>query len=119
MCRLLVLLVAAALPAATEAQSPRVDASAYVGWRVFDAHCASCHGLNGEGTSFAPDLAPRIERMDQRSFARMLEQGYSGVTSLPPWGEQRDVARYSAELWLYLSRLAAGDLSAGPLRRPE
>jgi mono/diheme cytochrome c family protein len=105
-----------AADAQAQPESAHVDTSTYVGWRVFEAHCASCHGVGGEGTQFAPELAPRIRRMDFRSFSAVLDDGYPGVTSLPAWGERRDVARYYAELWDYLSARAAGTVPASSLQ---
>jgi mono/diheme cytochrome c family protein len=105
-----------AVGAQAQPESARVDTSTYVGWRVFETHCASCHGIGGEGTDFAPELAPRIKRMDFQSFSTVLDDGYPGVSSLPPWGERRDVARYYAELWDYLNARATGAVPASSLQ---
>lgn len=108
--------VGLAAGAQAQPESALVDTSTYVGWRVFQTHCASCHGVGGEGTDFAPELAPRIERMDFRAFSSVLDDGYPGVESLPAWGERRDVARYYAELWDYLSARATGAVPATRLQ---
>ncbi len=93
------------------------DVSTYVGWRVFARYCASCHGDDAEGSSFAPSLIQRLERYDRRAFVRALDEGYGGpFAAMRPWGEHPQVARYYDELWAYLSARASGDLPAGALR---
>ncbi|HEX6993149.1 MAG TPA: c-type cytochrome [Gammaproteobacteria bacterium] len=92
------------------------DVSTYVGWRVFERYCASCHGADAEGSSFAPSLVHRLRRFDRRAFGRALDEGYAGpFAPMRPWGEHPQVARYYDELWAYLSARTNGDLAAGPL----
>lgn len=98
----------------------RVDAAIFVGRLVFNNHCASCHAEDALGSDFAPELGPRIRRLNYTEFANILDGGYVGLSGvLPPWGENRDVARHYMELWSYLSALASGELPAGPLRLIE
>lgn len=95
----------------------RTDLAAYLGWRVFQRHCASCHGADAEGSSFAPDLAPRIARMTRDRFVRVLESGYPGARppDLGPWAAEPDVRRYADALWSYLEARARGTLPPGPV----
>jgi mono/diheme cytochrome c family protein len=92
------------------------DLVTYVGWRVFVRHCASCHGDDAEGSTFAPSLVLRLQRFDRRAFDRALDEGYAGpFAPMRPWGEHPQVARYYDELWTYLSARTNGDLPAVPL----
>lgn len=96
----------------------RVDVATYVGWRVFNAQCATCHARDGLGSSFAPDLTERVRGMDQREFFTALDDGYLGPNDpSPPRGASTDVARYYSELWAYLSARSRGELPPGPLER--
>jgi mono/diheme cytochrome c family protein len=100
----------------TDAGPCRVDAATFVGRRVFNRHCASCHAEDGVGSSYAPDLGPRIRRMTWRQFSDALDYGYPGIESaLPAWGDDRDVAFYYRELWTYLNARASGELPPGPV----
>ena len=120
--------VGAAQPVAAEA-SPyriecaapapcRVDLATYVGWRVFQAQCATCHGADVRGSSFAPDLTLRMSEMTQRDFFGALDRGYFGEQStMPPRGRDPNVAPYYDELWSFLSARVAGDLPPGPVAR--
>lgn len=104
---------AAAAPAAC-----RVDLATYLGWRVFQAQCATCHAADARGSSFAPDLTDRMRRMTQREFFAALDQGYLGPSStMPPRGRDPNVAPYYDQLWAFLLARRSGDLPAGPVER--
>lgn len=100
-----------------EREAPcRTDVATYVGRRVFDEHCASCHAADALGSSFAPALTERVRRLSREDFLGLLERGYVGdASSLPAWGEIPDVGRYAEALWVYLLARANGDLPPGPV----
>jgi hypothetical protein len=96
----------------------RADLATYIGWRVFQAQCATCHAADARGSSFAPDLTLRLADMTQREFFAALDDGYFGPRSnMPPRGRDPDVAPYYDELWSYLKARIAGELGAGPVTR--
>ncbi len=81
----------------------RADLATYIGWRVFQAQCATCHAADARGSNFAPDLTLRMSGMTQREFFAALDQGYFGSqSSMPPRGRDPNVAPYYDELWSYL-----------------
>jgi cytochrome c5 len=94
----------------------RADLATYIGWRVFQAQCATCHAADVRGSSFAPDLTLRMSGMTQREFFAALDHGYFGPrSSMPPRGRDPDVAPYYDELWSFLRARIAGDLPPGPV----
>jgi mono/diheme cytochrome c family protein len=96
----------------------RVDLATYIGWRVFQAQCATCHAADVRGSNFAPDLTLRMGGMSQRDFFAALDRGYFGSDSpMPPRGRDPNVAPYYDELWSFLRARLAGDLPAGPVER--
>ena len=99
------------------AQGCTVDQYTYVGWQVFHRTCHVCHAADAVGSDFAPNLLPRIRRMEGREFRSAMETGYAGEADMPPWGEDPDVRPYYFELWAYLSARANGDLPPGEPRR--
>jgi cytochrome c5 len=72
----------------------RADLATYIGWRVFQAQCATCHAADIRGSSFAPDLALRMSGMTQRQFFAALDHGYFGPESSMP-SSGRSCARAS------------------------
>jgi hypothetical protein len=96
----------------------RADLATYIGWRVFQAQCATCHAADVRGSSFAPDLTLRMSAMTQRDFFAALDRGYLGSQStMPPRGRDPNVAPYYDELWSFLRARITGDLPPGPLIR--
>jgi mono/diheme cytochrome c family protein len=96
----------------------RADLATYIGWRVFQAQCATCHAADARGSNFAPDLALRMSEMSQRDFFAALDRGYFGSDSpMPPRGRDPNVAPYYDELWSFLSARVSGALPAGPVER--
>jgi mono/diheme cytochrome c family protein len=94
------------------------DLATYIGWRVFQAQCATCHAADARGSSFAPDLTARMSAMTQRAFFAALDQGYFGPNSgMPPRGRDPNVAPYYDELWSFLRARVSGALPPGPVER--
>jgi hypothetical protein len=130
-CAALGLAAVAAQPAAREeavayriecapapAESCHADLATYIGWRVFQAQCATCHAADARGSSFAPDLTLRMTGMTQRQFFAALDQGYFGPqSSMPPRGRDPNVAPYYDELWSYLAARRDGALPARSVER--
>ncbi|HEY3516310.1 MAG TPA: cytochrome c [Gammaproteobacteria bacterium] len=103
---------------ATPDQACRVDLATYIGWRVFQAQCATCHAADVRGSRYAPDLTLRMSGMAQRDFFAALDRGYFGSAStMPPRGRDPNVAPYYDELWSFLRARVTGDLPAGPVAR--
>jgi hypothetical protein len=96
----------------------RVDLATYIGWRVYQAQCATCHAADARGSSFAPDLALRMSAMTRRDFFAALDRGYLGSQStMPSRGRDPNVAPYYDELWSFLRARITGDLPAGAVTR--
>lgn len=96
----------------------RADLATYIGWRLFQAQCATCHAADVRGSSFAPDLTLRMSRMTRRDFFAALDRGYLGAQStMPPRGRDPNVAPYYDELWSFLRARITGDLPPGPVTR--
>jgi mono/diheme cytochrome c family protein len=96
-----------------EGRGCRSDLATYVGWRVFQAQCATCHAADARGSSFAPSLLERTRSMERRDFFAALDKGYFGPGStMPPRGRDPSVAPYYEELWSYLVARRTGALPA-------
>ncbi len=71
-------------PNASAKRSPQ--ASAAVGHQIFDATCASCHGLDGRGGERAPDIAlrPEIARLSDEDLLKIVRAGIP-EKGMPPF----------------------------------
>jgi hypothetical protein len=99
-------------------QPCRADLGTYIGWRVFQAQCATCHAADARGSTFAPDLTLRMSAMTERQFFAALDQGYFGSRStMPPRGRDPNVAPYYDELWSFLRARVTGALPPGAVER--
>lgn len=120
----------------------RVDASTFVGWRVFQARCASCHGAAATGTQNAPDLLPRVALMSPGQFVGIVLNRYKlvlpkgeigpegsamrdaliadvlqrqqGELTMPEWAGDTTVKPHVLDLYAYLRARADGVLDARP-----
>jgi mono/diheme cytochrome c family protein len=124
-------------PAVAAAQSPQ---STYLGWRMFQTHCARCHGADATGTDKAPNLLPRVKGMSEARFAASVLQRYQwvlpaavaagegaarevlledvlrrrqGETLMPAWEGEPAVKAHILDLFVYLNARAGGALEAG------
>ena len=120
------------------AEHAKPPGSVYVGWRVFQDRCASCHGASANGSYNAPDLLPTVAAMGPRQFVSRVLQRYSWNLSstgantvqdtlvndimqrreapliMPAWQGEPRVSAHIADLYAYLSARAAG--TQGPDR---
>lgn len=115
--------------------------SVYVGWRVFQDRCASCHGAVATGTAGAPDLLPRVREMGPRRFVSLVLKRYDWnlpvaqassegaarealieeivqrkekyMLTMPAWEGEPVVSAHIVDLYAYLSARAEGTQGPG------
>lgn len=87
------------------AQLAKPPGSVYIGWRVFQDKCASCHGPAATGTSNAPDLLPKVRDMSSRQFVSLVLQRYDW--NLPPDQAKGDAAAREALVEVIMQRKEA------------
>jgi methanol metabolism-related c-type cytochrome len=99
----------------------KVDQHTYNGWRRYTESCLRCHGPDGAGSSYAPDLTDSLKRLSEDQFKEVIVNGRVNVTPssesvMPPFGEVEDVVLYLDDIYAYLKARADGVLGRG---RPE
>jgi methanol metabolism-related c-type cytochrome len=113
--------------AAASDQSPRkpytiengkVDKKTYNGWRRYTESCMRCHGPDGAGSSYAPDLVDSVKHMTQDQFNEVVVNGRTNVNAasenvMPPFGTVEDVMNYLDDIWAYLKARADGAIGRG------
>src|SRR5215475_13867207 len=109
--------LAAAEPPYT-AVDGKVDKKTFNGWRRYTESCLRCHGPDGAGSSYGPDLVDSVKRMSKDEFEDIVINGRTNVTTasgnvMPPFGTVEDVVSYLDDIWAYLKARADGVLGRG------
>jgi mono/diheme cytochrome c family protein len=96
----------------------KVDKKTFNGWRRYTESCMRCHGPDGAGSSFGPDLVDSVKHMTQDQFNEVVVNGRTNVNAantsvMPPFGEVEDVVLYLDDIWAYLKARSDGVLSRG------
>lgn len=99
----------------------KVDQHTYNGWRRYTESCLRCHGPDGAGSSYAPDLLTSLKSMDEDQFKDVVVNGRKNVTTsaenvMPAFGEVEDVVTYLDDIYAYLKARSDGVLGRG---RPD
>ncbi len=99
----------------------KVDQHTYNGWRRYTESCLRCHGPDGSGSSYAPDLTESLKHMSEDDFKDVVINGRKNVTTsaenvMPAFGEVEDVVSYLDDIYAYLKARSDGVVGRG---RPE
>jgi mono/diheme cytochrome c family protein len=113
----------AALPAAEEPKpytvtDGKVDGHTYNGWRRYTESCLRCHGPDGAGSSYAPNLLDSLKSMSEEQVKEVIINGRVNVNAsadnvMPAFGEVEDVALYVDDIYGYLKARSDGVVSRG------
>jgi mono/diheme cytochrome c family protein len=97
----------------------KVDKKTFNGWRRYTESCLRCHGPDGAGSSYGPNLVKRVrEGMTQDQFNEIVVNGKTDVNTasqnvMPPFGTVEDVMNYLDDMWAYLKARADGAVGRG------
>lgn len=100
-------------------ENGKVDKKTYNGWRRYTESCMRCHGPDGSGSSYGPNLVRRVrEGMTQDQFNEIVVNGKTVVNTasenvMPPFGTVEDVMNYLDDIWAYLKARADGAIGRG------
>ncbi|WP_245413570.1 c-type cytochrome [Mangrovicella endophytica] len=100
------------------------DWYAWRGFKKYGANCLQCHGPDGLGSSFAPNLTEELQNIDYFTFAGIVVNGQqnkwnpSGNSVMPAWGEDPNVMCSLDAIYIYLRGRADGVLGRGEPKRP-
>lgn len=95
------------------------------GYKKYGANCLQCHGPDGMGSSFAPNLTESLQDIDYYEFAGIIVGGQqnqwnpSGNSIMPAWGEDPNVMCSLNAIYVYLRGRADGTVGRGEPPRPE
>jgi methanol metabolism-related c-type cytochrome len=99
----------------------KVDQHTYNGWRRYTESCLRCHGPDGAGSSYAPDLTQSLKSISEEDFKEVVVNGRVNVNAasenvMPPFGTVEDVMSYLDDIYAYLKARSDGVLDRG---RPQ
>ena len=102
----------------------KVDKATYNGWRRYHASCHTCHGPDGLGSSYAPNLVDSLKVISYDEFAEVVINGRQNVNTgqqsvMPAFGTVMDVATYLDDIYAYLEARADGVLGRGRPQRQQ
>jgi methanol metabolism-related c-type cytochrome len=124
-------LVAAAPAASPDEEKPyrveggKVDRATFNGYRRYGNSCLQCHGPDGAGSSYAPNLTESLKTMTREQFAEVVINGRQNVSAsqqnvMPSFGHVEDVVLYMDDIYGYLKARSDGVLPRGrPQRMSE
>ncbi len=97
------------------------DQNTYNGWRRYSESCMRCHGPDGSGGSYAPDLTNSLKSMSEDTFKATvmggrINVGQANQNVMPMFANVEDVAMYIDDIYGYLKARSDGVLGRG---RPE
>jgi methanol metabolism-related c-type cytochrome len=102
-----------------------VDWYTFSGFRRYHSECHTCHGPDGEGSTYAPGLVESLKTMGYPEFMMVVAAGREVVradkqSSMPALGNNLNVRCYIEDIYVYLKARAEGALPRGrPAKRAE
>jgi len=102
-----------------------VDWYTFSGFRRYHSECHTCHGPDGEGSSYAPGLMESLKAMSYEDFMGVVASGREVIradkqSKMPALGDNRNVMCYIDDIFVYLKARADGVLPRGrPAKRVE
>lgn len=105
-------------------ENGRVDKGTFNGYRRYGNSCLACHGPDGSGSSYAPNLTESLKHMTQEQFNEVVINGRQNVTQsqqnvMPSFGHVEDVALYINDIYGYLKGRADGAIGRGRPQRMD
>lgn len=100
----------------------RVDFHTFNGYRRYGDNCLRCHGPDGLGSSYAPNLTDSLKHMTKEQFEEVVINGRKNVTTatenvMPAFGTVPDVVENLDDIYSYLKARSDGVLGRGRPKR--
>ncbi|QXX73693.1 c-type cytochrome, methanol metabolism-related [Methylovirgula sp. HY1] len=95
-----------------------VDWYTSVGYLQYGANCMVCHGPDGLGSSYAPNLTNSLKTMSYAEFYGIVVGGKRNVSAsqdlvMPAWGTNKNVMCHLDAIFIYLRARSDGALGRG------
>ncbi len=112
------LLLGAADPPPYTIKAGKVDMGTYKGYLYYGDACMRCHGPDGLGSSYAPNLTQSLTRLDKQQVEETIINGKKEVSAssdlvMPSFGLNQDVVANLDNIYGYLKARSDGKLGRG------
>lgn len=96
----------------------KVDLNTYHGYLYYGDQCMRCHGPDGAGSSYAPNLTASLKVMTKEQVENTIINGRKNVTTsqqnvMPAFGTNEDVVGNIDNIYAYLLARSDGALGRG------
>ena len=103
-------------------QNGLVDQNTFNGYRRYGESCMRCHGPDGAGSSYAPNLTESLKHLSYDDFVNTVINGRQNVTKtqnnvMPAFGTTEDVVSYMDDIYGYLKARSDDKLPRGRPKR--
>ncbi len=103
-------------------QNGLVDQNTFNGYRRYGESCMRCHGPDGAGSSYAPNLTDSLKHLSYDEFVNTVVNGRQNVTKtqnnvMPSFGTTEDVVSYMDDIYGYLKARSDDKLPRGRPKR--
>jgi methanol metabolism-related c-type cytochrome len=84
-----------------------VDWYSFSGYLRYSSNCIVCHGPDGLGSTYAPNLTNSFKTIDYGTFISIVAQGRKNVSAstdfvMPAFGNNKNVSCYIDDIYVYL-----------------
>lgn len=102
-------------PGAFVVEDGKVDPDTYDGYITYTRVCMACHGPDGLGSSFAPNLIRAVERRGWENFAGTIASGREVQPGqvMPSFADDPNVMGNIPKIFSYLRARGEGGLGRG------
>ncbi len=108
----------AAEPKPYTVKDGKVDINTYHGYLYYGDQCMRCHGPDGSGSSYAPNLTESLKVMTKEQVEDTIINGRKNVTTsnqnvMPSFATNEDVVENIDNIYAYLLARSDGTLGRG------
>ena len=95
-----------------------IDWGTFVGYLRYNDTCLRCHGPDGAGSSYAPDLTQALQQISYAQFIADVAGGIKAVNTaqqlvMPAFSEDKNVMCFIQEIYSYLRARSTGAVNRG------
>ncbi len=95
-----------------------VDWYSFSGYLRYNSNCIVCHGPDGSGSSYAPDLTNSLKKLSYGEFLAIVAEGRVNVSAatnlvMPSFGNNKNVVCFLDDIYVYLRARSDGAIGRG------